>query len=124
MRHGDVNGVDVGPGEEHAVIGVEMADRRDLAEPVEGGGVDVTDRDELGAHRTIKEGEPTPKGGGDLAAHEAGADDGDADGGGGSGGRAHARNFKASAGVAPSWTTAMRARVIAAGFGCWMILRP
>ena len=129
VRHGDVNGVDVGPGEEHAVIGVEMADRRDLAEPVEGGGVDVTDRDELGAHRTIKEGEPTPKGGGDLAAHEAGADDGDADGGGGcwggGGGRgAHARNFRASAGVAPSWTTAMRARVIAAGFGCWMILRP
>ena len=105
-----------------------MADRRDLAEPVESGGVDVTDRDELGAHGTIKEGEPTPKGGGDLAAHEAGADDGNADGSGGGrggdGGRAHARNFKASAGVAPSWTTAMRARVIAAGFGCWMILRP
>ena len=129
VRHGDINGVDVGPGKKHAVIGVEMADRRDLAEPVESGGVDVTDRDELGAHGTIKEGEPTPKGGGDLAAHQAGADDGDADRGGGwrggGGGRgAHARNFRASAGVASSWTTAMRARVIAAGFGCWMILRP
>src|SRR5690606_12682414 len=35
-----------------------------------------------------------------------------------------ARSFAAWAGVAFSWRTAMRARVMAAGLGCWMMLRP
>src|SRR5690606_27327022 len=98
MRHGDVNDVDVGAGQQRVVVGLEMAHGRNLAEPVEGGGVDVADADEFGADRAIEQREPAAKGAGDLAAHEAGADDGDADGSGGGhgGGRGRTSNVQHS----------------------------
>jgi hypothetical protein len=55
VRHGDVNHIDVGAGEKHAVIGVEVFDRWHLAEPVEGGGVDVAHGNELGTHRAVEQ---------------------------------------------------------------------
>ena len=77
MGNGDVNDVDVRAGQHRPVVGVEMDDRGNLSEPVESVRIDVADRNELGADRAVKEGEPTSEGAGDFAAHQARTDHGD-----------------------------------------------
>ena len=89
VGHGGVNDVDVGPREERAVVGIEVAHCRHLAEPVEGRGIDVRHPGEFRAHGAVAQRKPAPKGTGGLASHQAGADDRNPNNPGG--GRAHAK---------------------------------
>ena len=53
----------------------------DLAEPVEQGGLKVTNSDQFNLHGEVVEDEPAGERAGSLAAHEAAADDADTEGG-------------------------------------------
>jgi hypothetical protein len=118
VRDRAVDGVDRVVGEQRGVVGRACGRRVELLVPGEHALVEVGDVDDPRPHADVGQVHPARDGAGHLAAHQAAADDAQAD-------RAHRRRpASASAGVAPSCTTAISARTIPAGSSCWITLRP
>ncbi len=117
VRDGEVEDVEVGVLEQRVAVVGQQPHALDALEPRERVGARVAHGLEPRRHRVVGERRPAPDRRRQLAAHQAAADDADP-------GDAHARRASASSAVAPSCTTAISACVIAAGFSCWMTLRP
>jgi hypothetical protein len=117
VRHGEVEHVQLRVLQQAPPVIGEHAHAGNALEPRARGLARVAHRVEPRRRGVVLERRPAPDRGGQLAAHQAAADDPDAD-------EAHASEASACSGVAPSWTTAISARVIPAGFACWMTLRP
>ena len=80
VRHGDIDDVDRGIGEQFLVVGREQLAGGDALKPVRARASDeVRDGDELRLHGDVRERAPAGKGARHFAAHEAAADDADAD---------------------------------------------
>ena len=77
VRHGDVNDIDVGPGQQFAVVRGEATHARDLTKPREHLGLHIAHGDQFRLHRKIHQGEPPRKGRRGLAPHEAAANNAD-----------------------------------------------
>ena len=118
VRHGDIDDIDLGIGEQFLVVRGLLGAGGDAVKPRKRGRIQIRDRDENGAHSDVHEGAPAREGAGHFTAHEAAADDADAD-------VFHfVTSLRAVFTLAPSCTIAIRARVMPLGFGCWMTLRP
>jgi hypothetical protein len=79
VAHGDVDDVHDIVGEHVVIVGHRRGDGVDLAEPVQGGRVDVADGGQARADRMIDEGRPALNGGRDLTAHQPATHDGHVD---------------------------------------------
>ena len=117
VRDREVEDVEVRVLEQVAVVVSRQADAVDALEPRAHLVAGVADRLQPRRDRVVLQRRPAPDRRRQLAAHQAAADDADT-------GDAHCSVARASAGDAPSCTTDMSAAVIAAGFSCWITLRP
>ena len=122
MRNGEVEHVDRIIVDKLAPIFSEGRDRGNRAKPVAGCRIRIGNCHDLGLDRVMREVQPTAAQRRKFAAHETAAHDADANWA-----RRHqdaANSASAPVASTPSWSIAMSARVMPAGFGCWMMLRP
>ena len=122
---GTVDGIDALVAEQLLiVVGDDLQIGEKALKPVGGGQVDIADGYDTRRDVHVEQMSPASDGAGKLAPHQPAADDAEADLPGTHERPPFSSRASACSVSALSWTTAINARVIWIGLGCWMIFRP